>query len=60
MYLLGATGVREDLGHDFIDMIKRVKLVKDIPCAIGFGILILTGKDSIRSFRWSYSWKCNC
>ena len=34
----GVTGVREDLGHDFIDMIKRVKLVKDIPCAIGFGI----------------------
>jgi tryptophan synthase alpha chain len=34
----GVTGVREDLGHDFIDMIRRVKLVKDIPCAIGFGI----------------------
>lgn len=34
----GVTGVRDHLGFDSSDMIKRVKSVKDIPCAIGFGI----------------------
>jgi tryptophan synthase alpha chain len=35
---LGVTGVRDDIGNASADMIKNVKLVKDIPCAIGFGI----------------------
>lgn len=35
---LGVTGIREKIGLDVADMIKSVKAVKDIPCAIGFGI----------------------
>lgn len=35
---LGVTGVREKIGFHVADMIKNVKAVKDIPCAIGFGI----------------------
>lgn len=35
---LGVTGVRQELGNDVEEMIKLVKEVKDIPCAIGFGI----------------------
>lgn len=35
---LGVTGVRQDIGDASADMIKSVKAVKDIPCAIGFGI----------------------
>jgi len=36
---LGVTGVRDKLGDDNIEaMIKLVKQVKDIPCAVGFGI----------------------
>ena len=34
----GVTGVRDHLALDSDSMIKRVKAVKDIPCAIGFGI----------------------
>lgn len=35
---LGVTGMREKIGHEAGEMIKAVKAVKDIPCAIGFGI----------------------
>ncbi len=35
---MGVTGVRKKLGSEVADMIKTVKEVKDIPCAIGFGI----------------------
>lgn len=35
---LGVTGMREKIGHEVSGMIKAVKNVKDIPCAIGFGI----------------------
>ena len=35
---LGVTGVRQEINTDVKEMIKLVKEVKDIPCAIGFGI----------------------
>ena len=35
---LGVTGVRQQLGSNIDGMIKLVKEVKNIPCAIGFGI----------------------
>jgi tryptophan synthase alpha chain len=35
---LGVTGVRSEIGTQAGDMIRLVKEVKDIPCAIGFGI----------------------
>ncbi|HOQ06230.1 MAG TPA: tryptophan synthase subunit alpha [Clostridiales bacterium] len=35
---LGVTGIRERIGYEAGEMIKAVKAVKDIPCAIGFGI----------------------
>lgn len=35
---LGVTGVRQELGNDVAAMIKLVKEVNDIPCAVGFGI----------------------
>ncbi len=35
---MGVTGVRSELGNDAEGMVKLVKEVKDIPCAIGFGI----------------------
>jgi len=35
---LGVTGIREKIGNEVSGMIKAVKTVKDIPCAIGFGI----------------------
>jgi tryptophan synthase alpha chain len=35
---MGVTGVRSEIGSEVGDMIKTVKEVKDIPCAIGFGI----------------------
>lgn len=35
---LGVTGVRREIGNEVEEMIKHVKAVKDIPCAIGFGI----------------------
>ncbi len=37
---LGVTGVRNEISTKVGDMIKIVKEVKDIPCAIGFGISI--------------------
>lgn len=35
---MGVTGVREKLGDQVAGMVSMVKQVKDIPCAIGFGI----------------------
>jgi len=35
---MGVTGVRQEIGSGVEEMIKLVKEVKDIPCAIGFGI----------------------
>lgn len=35
---LGVTGVRTTINKGVADMIREVKKVKDIPCAIGFGI----------------------
>ena len=35
---LGVTGIRKELGSEIVQMVKQVKEVKDLPCAIGFGI----------------------
>jgi len=35
---LGVTGVRREFSSNIEDMIKHVKQIKNIPCAIGFGI----------------------
>lgn len=35
---MGVTGVRTEISNDVEEMIKLAKEVKDIPCAIGFGI----------------------
>ena len=35
---LGVTGMRSQISADVSEMVKLVKEVKDIPCAIGFGI----------------------
>ncbi len=35
---LGVTGVRATINKGVADMIREVKKVKDIPCAVGFGI----------------------
>ncbi len=35
---LGVTGVRSEIKNDIGELIKQVKEVSDIPCAIGFGI----------------------
>ncbi len=35
---MGVTGIRNELGTEITEMIHAVKEVKDIPCAIGFGI----------------------
>lgn len=35
---MGVTGVRQNLGGNVAEMIQLVKEVKNIPCAIGFGI----------------------
>lgn len=35
---MGVTGMRSQLGYEAADMVKAVKEVKNIPCAIGFGI----------------------
>lgn len=35
---MGVTGVRNEIGNNVEEMIKTVKEVKDVPCAIGFGI----------------------
>ena len=35
---LGVTGVRHDINMEIGDLIKKVKEVNSIPCAIGFGI----------------------
>ena len=35
---LGVTGVRADIKTDITSMIKNVKSVSSLPCAVGFGI----------------------
>ncbi|NLM74476.1 MAG: tryptophan synthase subunit alpha [Clostridiaceae bacterium] len=35
---MGVTGIRENIGDDVRKMVKLIKEVKDIPCAVGFGI----------------------
>ncbi|AHF06987.1 tryptophan synthase subunit alpha [Desulfitobacterium metallireducens] len=35
---MGVTGVRREISTDVGEMVKLVKEIKDIPCAIGFGI----------------------
>lgn len=35
---LGVTGVRSEFTTDIKEMVSLVKVVKDIPCAVGFGI----------------------
>lgn len=35
---LGVTGVRSEIKTDIGAMIRKVKEVSDIPCAVGFGI----------------------
>ncbi len=35
---MGVTGVRAEITTDVAEMVRQVKAVKDIPCAIGFGI----------------------
>jgi tryptophan synthase alpha chain len=35
---LGVTGVRDNISQGVAEMVREVKKVKDIPCAVGFGI----------------------
>lgn len=35
---MGVTGVRKHIGHEAEEMVKGIRKVTDIPCAIGFGI----------------------
>lgn len=35
---MGVTGTRQEIGSEAEEMIKEVKKVNDIPCAIGFGV----------------------
>ena len=37
---MGVTGVRDNIGIEIGDMIKDVRRISHIPCAIGFGISI--------------------
>ncbi|MDD4600466.1 Tryptophan synthase alpha chain [bioreactor metagenome] len=47
---MGVTGVRQEIGNDVEKMIKIVKEVKDIPCAIGFGISTLEQAAQMAKF----------
>jgi len=35
---MGVTGVRQYIGNEAEEMVKRIREVTDVPCAIGFGI----------------------
>jgi len=35
---MGVTGIRKNIGDDVREIIRLVKEVRDIPCAVGFGI----------------------
>jgi len=48
---MGVTGVRQEFSSDIEDMVKLVKAVKDIPCAIGFGIS--TPEQAAKMVRFS-------
>jgi len=47
---MGVTGVRKEIGSGVEDMIRHVKEVKDIPCAVGFGISTPEQASSIIKF----------
>ena len=47
---LGVTGERSDLGSSARQMVKKVKQVSDIPCAVGFGISTSDHAREISSF----------
>lgn len=47
---LGVTGVRREISNDAAEMIKLVKEVKDIPCAIGFGISTFEQAKQVAQF----------
>ena len=48
---MGVTGVRQDIGNDIREMIRLVKEVRNIPCAIGFGIS--TPEQAVRMAKFS-------
>lgn len=57
---MGVTGVRSEITTDVGEMVRLVKSVKDIPCAIGFGISTPeAGKENERKCRRCYRWFCN-
>ncbi len=47
---MGVTGVRQDIGNDVKEMVRLVKEVNDIPCAIGFGISTPEQASAIAEF----------
>jgi len=47
---IGVTGMRQEIGSDAEKMIMLVKEVKDIPCAIGFGISAPEQASKMASF----------
>ena len=58
---MGVTGVRTEINNDVENMIKLVKEVKDIPCAIGFGISTPEQAKRMASiFRWCDCGQCDC
>ena len=58
---MGVTGVRTEINNDVENMIKLVKEVKDIPCAIGFGISTPEQAKRMASmFRWGDCRQCDC
>jgi len=48
---MGVTGIRQNIGDDVREMVRLVKEVKDIPCAVGFGIS--TPKQASRMAEFS-------
>ena len=49
---MGVTGVRNEISSDVREMMESVKEVRDIPCAIGFGISIRSKRQNGGNFRW--------
>lgn len=47
---MGVTGVRQEISNYSKEMVKLVKEVKDIPCAIGFGISTMEQATSMVEF----------
>jgi len=48
---MGVTGVRKEIGNHVEEMIRTVKEVRDIPCAIGFGIS--TPEQAVKMAKFS-------